>query len=184
MPIVGKKTLQGKQAKRLATALKFRKRRYSLLVQRAKDCICCLVLAGVLKVSMHRPALKDICHYCSTVRPKATTFQLLNQLQFISGHLEVYSSALDLPIRARTIEFHISTGSIQILLYVHGVPWSNAVHSLCGGLWQPWNQSSENYNHWLITAVICNKYQVGARHFVRSCVHILIHEVVRCGVQN
>lgn len=77
-----------------------------------------------------------------------------------------------------------STGSIQILLYVHGAPWSYAVHSLCGGLWQPWNQSSENYNHWLITAVICNKYQVGAKHFVRSCVHILIHEVVRCGVQN
>lgn len=109
MPIIGK-SLQGKQAKILVTTLKFRKRRYSLLVQRAKDCICCLVLAGVLKVSMHGPALKKICHYCSTVRPKASTFQLLNQLQFISGHLEVYSGALDLPIIARTIEFHKSYG--------------------------------------------------------------------------
>lgn len=94
------------------------------------------MLAGVLKVSMHRPALKEICHYCSRVRPKANTFQLLNQLQFISGHLEVYSSALDLPILARTIEFHKSYGSIHILLYVYGAPWNYAVHTayveVCG----------------------------------------------------
>lgn len=110
------KILQGKQAKRLATTLKVRKKRYSLLVQRAKDCLPATCwLAGVLKVSMQRAALNEICHYHSTVQTKSQCFPISKSVTVYtsvgySGLSEVYSSALDLPILARAVEFHISWG--------------------------------------------------------------------------
>lgn len=135
MPTVEKHCKENKQ-KKIGNYPPFRKRHYSLPVQRAIDCshlLPCAGLAGVRKVSMHRAALNDNVITTQQSEPNASAIQSLNQLVSISRS-EVYSSASNFHVIARATEFPTAWG-LRSLPAPICRSWG--VHSLCGHMWRP-----------------------------------------------
>ena len=118
-----------KKTKRLATSLKFRKRCYSLLEQRAIDCIHCPVQAGW---GSRRQHVQGSTEWNTSLplntpkrKPALSNFSISHSLYLRSSQCRIF------PYQWEPLSSTYPGGSVHILLHVNGAPWSCAVHSLC-----------------------------------------------------
>lgn len=120
-----------KKTERLATSLKFRKRCYSLLEQRAKDCIHCPVQPGWGSRRQHAQGSTEWNTSLPLNTPKRkpvlSNFSISHSLYLRSSQCRIF------PYQWEPLSSTYPGSSIHILLHVNGAPWSCAVHRPCTG---------------------------------------------------